>query len=273
MNKIRFILLILITCLALVACSSEPNYTYSEQQDIETATFYLKSNNSLGVTENNLSIMDNPVGNGRFVYVDLEEFDNADIYVLWYVIDGGAYPVNGNTQGLQASGMGKSLTIPVKKELKGSNLHYLSTPEIIEMVFTKDDEDLIDKYIKIIEERKAKDEVKNENDEKLIIEPTINDKKIYEYVESIGDQYEDLYGLPKGEDLTFIFAAQKYNISIAETYTAYTVYANKLYDTKTSSTREEMKNGFIDILKNTGFELKNGEWYYEGVKIKDIKMQ
>ena len=56
--------------------------------------------NKLGVDSSDLREMANPKGDGAFVYVPQTRFYGVERYVLWMVIDGRAYPVNGATKNI-----------------------------------------------------------------------------------------------------------------------------------------------------------------------------
>ena len=56
--------------------------------------------NKLGIAPSDLREMASPKGDGVFVYVPQTRFYGVERYVLWMVIDGRAYPVNGATKGI-----------------------------------------------------------------------------------------------------------------------------------------------------------------------------
>jgi hypothetical protein len=55
--------------------------------------------NKLGVTASHLHSLANPAGDGTFVYVPETRFHGVERYIIWLVLDGQAYPLNGATKG------------------------------------------------------------------------------------------------------------------------------------------------------------------------------
>jgi len=56
--------------------------------------------NTLGVQASDLEVMDNPRGEGQLVYVERTVFDEGVRYLVWLVLDGTAYTINGQTHNL-----------------------------------------------------------------------------------------------------------------------------------------------------------------------------
>lgn len=54
--------------------------------------------NKLGVTDSGLKTAANTQGDGTFVYVDQTRFFGVERFIIWLVLDGVAYPVNGATK-------------------------------------------------------------------------------------------------------------------------------------------------------------------------------
>jgi len=56
--------------------------------------------NSLGVRASDLKVMKNPKGEGQLVYVERTLYDEGPRYLVWLVLDGSAYTINGQTHNL-----------------------------------------------------------------------------------------------------------------------------------------------------------------------------
>jgi hypothetical protein len=56
--------------------------------------------NDLGVRPSELKVMANPRGEGQLVYVERTGFDAGRRYLVWLVLDGTAYTINGQTHNL-----------------------------------------------------------------------------------------------------------------------------------------------------------------------------
>ena len=56
--------------------------------------------NKLGIEAGDLQSKDNPRGEGSFVYVDRTRFSGTERYIIWLVLDGNAYPLNGATKNI-----------------------------------------------------------------------------------------------------------------------------------------------------------------------------
>jgi hypothetical protein len=56
--------------------------------------------NSLGVQPSDLAVMENPRGEGHLVYVPRTQFEEGRRFLIWLVIDGEAYTINGQTHNL-----------------------------------------------------------------------------------------------------------------------------------------------------------------------------
>ncbi len=54
--------------------------------------------NKLNIKASDLKAMNNPKGNGVYVYVPKTRYRGVERYVLWLVIDGKAYALNGPTK-------------------------------------------------------------------------------------------------------------------------------------------------------------------------------
>jgi hypothetical protein len=55
--------------------------------------------NKLGIKAADLRTLTNPKGEGTFVYSPQTRFNGVERYILWLVIDGRAFPLNGATKG------------------------------------------------------------------------------------------------------------------------------------------------------------------------------
>lgn len=56
--------------------------------------------NKLGVTPDQLQVKPNPKGKGEIVYVERTRYFGVERLVLWMVIDGRAFPMNGATKNI-----------------------------------------------------------------------------------------------------------------------------------------------------------------------------
>lgn len=65
---------------------------------IQAVADNLPSNNLLDIQVEDLKGMENPNGEGIFVYVEETRFSGVERFILWLVIDGIPYPVNGATK-------------------------------------------------------------------------------------------------------------------------------------------------------------------------------
>lgn len=102
---------------------------------------------------------------------------------------------------------------------------------------------------------------------------TEQDKEIYYHVEDLTVKYSAIYDdVTMVEDISFILTAQEFNVSIVEAFTSYRFYMNHLYGFESDLNRNETIDMFEKLLLDTGFSMQNGEWYYQGYKIKDIKV-
>ena len=61
--------------------------------------------NKLGVNTSDLRSLPNPKGEGTFVYVPKTRFHGVERNVIWLVIEGRAYPLNGATKGSVTPGL------------------------------------------------------------------------------------------------------------------------------------------------------------------------
>jgi hypothetical protein len=89
--------------------------------------------NKLGIQTSDLQSMDNPEGEGKFVYVSQTRFSGVERYILWLVIEGKAYPLNGATKNVIPS-----LPWPrdVSEEVwNKTGLNRYSATEAIDIVF------------------------------------------------------------------------------------------------------------------------------------------
>ena len=69
----------------------------SQSEAVASISTVLGANN-LGIDPSDLRKKANPKGDGVFVYVPQTRFSGVERYVLWMVIDGRAYPLNGATK-------------------------------------------------------------------------------------------------------------------------------------------------------------------------------
>ena len=106
-----------------------------EKAAIRVVSDRLGSNN-FGIEADDLRSMKNPKGEGDFVYVEKTRFHGSKRNIIWMVIDGKAYPLNGSTQGIITP------TLPWPREAPNSSWEktglnkYMAT-EAIEIVWGK----------------------------------------------------------------------------------------------------------------------------------------
>ena len=77
--------------------------TQVEPNEADLAVFIVSTNleeNKLGITEDQLLSMENSKGSGVFVYVPETRYSGVERFILWLVLDGTAYPLNGATKGI-----------------------------------------------------------------------------------------------------------------------------------------------------------------------------
>ena len=75
--------------------------TQVEPSESDLAIFIVSSHlegNLLGVSEDQLLAMENPKGSGILVYVPETRFSGVERFILWLVLDGTGYPLNGATK-------------------------------------------------------------------------------------------------------------------------------------------------------------------------------
>ena len=75
--------------------------TQIEPSEADLAVFIVSSNlegNLLDIAGDQLLAMENPKGSGVFVYVPETRFSGVERFILWLVLDGTAYPLNGATK-------------------------------------------------------------------------------------------------------------------------------------------------------------------------------
>ncbi|MCK4783889.1 MAG: hypothetical protein KAV87_09080 [Desulfobacteraceae bacterium] len=102
--------------------------------EIDTVSISLGSNH-LGIEPTDLRGMDNPKGEGVFVYVEQTRFSGVRRFILWLVLDGNAYPLNGATKGVTPS-------LPWPREApeeqwSRTNLDPYQATEAIDIVFDR----------------------------------------------------------------------------------------------------------------------------------------
>ena len=91
--------------------------------------------NSLGVVEDDLRHVQNPRGDGVFVYVSQTRYSGVERYIIWLFVEKRAYPLNGATKALTP-------TLPWPREApqelwKKTGLSPYVATEAIEIVFKR----------------------------------------------------------------------------------------------------------------------------------------
>lgn len=107
------------------------------------------------------------------------------------------------------------------------------------------------------------------------IEYDLEDRKIYDFVEKYGDEYNEKYGYFHGDDLIFIDAAQYFDISLLDAIWKYRKVDNVLAEKKGIKmpvlTEEEQKIvsflGFTKSPKYFSHDISH-TWYYNGRQIR-----
>ena len=88
--------LFLAIAVGLTACSSD-NGGDQMAPSLRVVSRSLDSN-MFGVTNSDLKTASNPKGDGTFVYVEQTRFSGVERFIIWLVLDGVAYPLNGATK-------------------------------------------------------------------------------------------------------------------------------------------------------------------------------
>lgn len=106
MFKLTVALMTATMALLLAACNNgdlpaEPTDTPAPPDElseaIETVAIYLGPN-ELGIEKDDLVSIANPKGDGTFVYVKQTRFSGVERFIIWLVLDGTAYALNGATE-------------------------------------------------------------------------------------------------------------------------------------------------------------------------------
>lgn len=115
--------------------------------------------------------------------------------------------------------------------------------------------------------------------DKVILNPICDynelDKRIYEFVEQYGDEYNNLYGYFEGEHKVFIDASKYFNIDLLNTYWAYTKFQNFMAKQQGIKmpvlTENEHKILQLKQLEKSGHFFHDHisyTWYYDKLPIK-----
>ncbi len=287
-NKSLLILLaLLLVFLLLNGCSNNNPAKKVENislEEIENNSFYsyyvgknLEADNHLQVSEADLEVLKNPLGIGHFIYVNNQEvFDGEKIFCAWIVHLGKAYPLNGNSK--QLTPTLKFLIDVNKNKWKRTNINHLKSPKV-KTLFEKillAEEEKRNNYVKNVMKKIEKEKDKTNRDKENVKERKITDKdkKIYYYMESIWDHYENKYGLGSKESTAHVLinTYQKFdNIQLVDILISYQKVTEKKsnIDNKLSWSLEKHRKFNINLLKSLDFKLKNGQWHYEGLSVKD----
>lgn len=87
--------LVALATIALNACTDGKDTASSPSVQVVASSL---GSNKLGVSASDLREKPNPKGDGVFVYVPKTRFSGVERFVIWMVIDGQAYPLNGATK-------------------------------------------------------------------------------------------------------------------------------------------------------------------------------
>jgi hypothetical protein len=93
----------------------------------------------------------------------------------------------------------------------------------------------------------------------------ITPEKIYDYAESIWDDFESRYSSDKAEALVFLEVSRYFQIPLLEVYRGYSVINNK--QNPKFSDKELCVLG-LERFKGIGFKEQNHRWYYDGNPIR-----
>jgi len=89
----------------------------------------------------------------------------------------------------------------------------------------------------------------------------VTPQKIYDFAESIWDDYEKQYDSDKAEGLVFIAVSQHFDIPILDVFRGYSIIQNE--HSHNFSDAQLCVLG-VERLKGIGFTEKHNRWYYEG---------
>lgn len=88
---------------------------------------------------------------------------------------------------------------------------------------------------------------------------------IFDYAESIWDDFEKQFNTDVAEALVFIAVSKHFNLPLLEVFRGYSIIQNKNYYSFSDS---ELCALGIERFRDIGFIEKNGRWYYEGTPIR-----
>ena len=97
MKALRTLLVVLVALatIALDGCTGGDDAASSPSMQVVASAL---GSNELGITASDLREKPNPKGDGVFVFVPQTRFSGVERFVIWMVIDGEAYPLNGATK-------------------------------------------------------------------------------------------------------------------------------------------------------------------------------
>ena len=86
-----------------IACSGSQSASDNAIDPVAVGTVARALTGTLGVVASDLHTKPNQVGDGTFVYVPETRFSGVERYLLWMVLDGKAYPINGESKNVTPS--------------------------------------------------------------------------------------------------------------------------------------------------------------------------
>ena len=134
MNAISRICLVLSIGGVIAGCAGTQTPPSVDQRAVALVASAL-SGNKLGVTSGDLLTKANPRGEGTFVYHPTTRFSGVERYLLWLVVDGRAYALNGASKGITPT-----LSWPREAEdavWSRTGLDKYSATEAVGLVFTE----------------------------------------------------------------------------------------------------------------------------------------
>ncbi|HLV39952.1 caspase family protein [Xanthomarina sp.] len=87
------------------------------------------------------------------------------------------------------------------------------------------------------------------------------EQEIYDYMESIWEQFEAIYDDDKAEALVFIKTSEHFSIPLIQVVRSYMIVSGEKYGSRLSD--EEYDAIMVERLKTIGFEERNHRWYFE----------
>lgn len=126
-NKQAVIALCLGFVVMAVACAKEV------PAEIVAVSNHLHGN-KLGIKQGDLRSISNPRGQGTFVFCPTKDFHGTERLILWLVLNGQPFPLNGATKGSVTPNLPWSREVP-KEQWSTTGLDPYSPKEALKIVF------------------------------------------------------------------------------------------------------------------------------------------